>query len=99
VFNVKLHKLLSRHSTKIELLPPDVRKLATVSKTRVELTPALEKAMARRILQELAPFRESDKLGALLLQLSPGFRPKTNQLSELDDLFGLLDDYPIAVEL
>ena len=28
VFDVKLHKLLSRHSSKPELLPPDLRKLA-----------------------------------------------------------------------
>jgi uncharacterized protein YecE (DUF72 family) len=99
VFDVKLHKLLSRHSAKVELLPPDLRKLATVKKSRVELTPKLEEAMARRTIEVIAPFVESGKFGAFLLQLSPAFRPKTNQLSELDNLFDALKEYPVAVEL
>src|SRR6185503_17716042 len=41
IFDVKLHKLLSRHSTKPELLPPDLRKKAVLNKSRVELTPEL----------------------------------------------------------
>jgi uncharacterized protein YecE (DUF72 family) len=99
LFDVKLHKLLSRHSTSVDLLPPDLRKLAVSDKARVRLTPALEKAVAARFLDEIAPFKESGKLGALLLQLSPAFRPKTNNLTELEDLFGLLEDHPLAVEL
>jgi uncharacterized protein YecE (DUF72 family) len=98
-FNVKLHKFLSRHSTRPELLPPDLRKLARVNKSRVEVTPVLEKAMLQRTLEEIAPFEEAQKLGALVLQLSPGFRPKTNKLTELDDLIGYLARYPLAVEL
>jgi uncharacterized protein YecE (DUF72 family) len=98
-FDVKLHKFLSRHSTRPELLPPDLRKLAKVNKTRVELTPELEKAMVRRTMEEIAPFEESGKLGVLLLQLSPGFRPKTNKLTELDDLLGYLREHPVALEL
>jgi len=99
IFDVKLHKLLSRHSSKPELLPPDLRKLAKVEKGRVQLTPALEKAMARRIIESTAPLREAGKFGAFLLQLSPAFRPKTNQLDELDHLFEILHRYPVAVEL
>src|SRR5256885_15893586 len=44
-------------------------------------------------------FRSSGKFGAFLLQLSPAFRPKTNQLDELDDLFAIFHQYPMAVEL
>ena len=99
IFDVKLHKLLSRHSSKPELLPPDLRKLATVEKGRVKLTAALEKAMAQHIIETTAPLRESGKFGAFLLQLSPAIRPKTNQLDELDDLFPIFHKYPIAVEL
>src|SRR2546423_4473479 len=90
VFDVKLHKLLSRHSASVDLLPPDLRKMAVTDKARVRLTPELEKAVAKRFLEEIAPFCESGKLGALVLQLSPAFRPKTNKLTELDDLFGVL---------
>ncbi|HEX8898528.1 MAG TPA: DUF72 domain-containing protein, partial [Chthoniobacterales bacterium] len=43
--------------------------------------------------------RDHGKLGALLLQLSPGFSPRKHQLSELDDLLAALADYQIAIEL
>jgi uncharacterized protein YecE (DUF72 family) len=99
IFDVKIHKLLSRHSAKPELLPPDLRKLATVEKGRVKLTSQLQKAMARRILEETEPLKESGKLGAYLLQLSPAFRPKTNELQELDDLFESFSKVAVAVEL
>jgi uncharacterized protein YecE (DUF72 family) len=99
IFDVKLHKLLSRHSAKPELLPPDLRKHAVVEKGKVKLTPQLQKAMARRILEETAPLQEAGKLGAYLLQLSPAFRPKTNALKELDDLFECFPRCTVAVEL
>jgi uncharacterized protein YecE (DUF72 family) len=99
IFDVKIHKLLSRHSAKPEFLPPDLRKLATVEKGRVKLTSQLEKAMARRILDETEPLKEYGKLGAYLLQLSPAFRPKTNELPELDDLFECFSKVAVAVEL
>jgi uncharacterized protein YecE (DUF72 family) len=99
VFDAKLHKLLSRHSTDIKLLPPELRTKAKAIREKVELTPAIEKAVAKKFLQEIEPFREHGKLGALLLQLSPSFRPRTHKLSELDDLFELLEDYRVAVEL
>lgn len=99
VFDVKLHKLLSRHSTDIKLLPPELRNKAKATKGKVELTPAIEKAVAKRFLQEIEPFSECGKLGALLLQLSPSFRPRTHKLDELDDLFEVLEGYPVAVEL
>lgn len=99
IFDVKVHKLLSRHSAKPELLPPDLRKHAVVTKGKVELTPAIEKAMAQRLVEATEPLRRSGKFGAFLLQLSPAFRPKTNELDELDDLFALLHKFPLAVEL
>jgi uncharacterized protein YecE (DUF72 family) len=99
MFDVKLHKLLSRHSTPANLLPPDLRKLATVRNGKVDPTPALEKAMVKRLLEETSPLRENGKLGAFLLQLSPAFRPKTNQLAELNSLLELLDGHPLAIEL
>lgn len=98
IFDVKLPKLLSRHSTDIKLLPPELRKRATVKGKRVELTGSLEKAMTRKFLQEIEPLQEHDKLGALLLQLSPVFRPRTNSLEELDALFGMLKGNRIGVE-
>src|SRR4051812_6878223 len=99
IFDVKLHRLLSRHSTKPELLPPDLRKGLTLQKEKVVLTPKLEAAVAKRFLEEIGPLEGEDKLGALLLQLSPSFRPKTNALAELDHLFDCLGGHALAVEL
>src|SRR5438874_1322120 len=99
IFDVKLHRLLSRHSTKPELLPLEIRLKARAGRGRVELTQALEKDVARRFLRGIEPLREAGKLGALLLQLSPGFSPRHNKLAELDSLFELLAEYHTAVEL
>ncbi len=99
VFDVKLHRLLSRHSAGPETLPPDLRKIARINAGKVQLTPELESALVKRFLQELAPFRTEDKLGALLLQLSPSFSPRANKLADLENLFASLDKAPLAVEL
>jgi uncharacterized protein YecE (DUF72 family) len=99
VFDVKLHRLLSRHSTGPELLPKDLRAKAVVQHDKVELTPALEEAVIERFLDAIEPFESAGKLGALLLQLSPSFRPRSNQLSELDHLVNLLKGHQLAIEL
>jgi uncharacterized protein YecE (DUF72 family) len=100
VFDVKLHQLLSRHSTNLKLLPPALQKKAeSDAKGRVKLTPKLEAAMIAEFRRPLEILRGNEKLGALLLQLSPGFSPRKHQLNELDDLLGGLGDYRIAIEL
>jgi uncharacterized protein YecE (DUF72 family) len=100
VFDVKLHQLLSRHSANLKLLPPALqRKAEADAKGRVKLTPAIEAAMIDEFRRPLEILCAAGKLGALLLQLSPGFSPKKHQLSELDDLLGALADYRIAIEL
>lgn len=98
-FDVKLHQLLSRHSTAAKMLPPALRKLAeTDAKGKVALTPRLEKAMLNEFVKPVELMRSFGKLGALLLQLSPAFSPKTHRLDELDEIVGTLSAYPVAVE-
>src|SRR5688572_3815029 len=99
VFDVKLHRLLSRHSAGPETLPPDLRALAQVRGGKVQLMPELERALAKRFLEEIRPFREANKLGALLLQLSPFFSPRATELSDLDNLFESFKETTLAVEL
>src|SRR5262245_38157830 len=98
-FDVKLHRLLSRHSTRVELLPRGLRSLAGNGTHRVTLTPKLESALTEVFLEAIEPLVSAGKLGALLLQLSPSFGPKRHALGELDHLFDLLGGYPVAVEL
>ncbi|MFL6583913.1 MAG: DUF72 domain-containing protein [Chthoniobacterales bacterium] len=99
IFDVKLHQLLSRHSTAEKMLPPSLRGIAeTDSRGKVKLTPKLEAAMISEILQPLELLQAFHKLGALLLQLSPAFSPKMHRLEELDDLLGAFGKYRVAVE-
>jgi uncharacterized protein YecE (DUF72 family) len=99
VFDVKLHQFLSRHSTPVRFLPRDLRPLARVRGVRAELTPALEAAVAERFLAGVRPLSNAGKLGALLLQLSPSFRPREFDLSELDSLIEMVRGHRLAVEL
>lgn len=100
IFDVKLHQLLSRHSTNVRLLPPALQGRAeTDSKGKVKLTPELERAMIEQLRKPIEILRDANKLGALLLQLSPAFSPKIHQLNELDELLGAFRDYQVALEM
>ena len=87
LFDVKCFRLLSRHATKAEMLPPDLRGEAEVTdRGNVILTPELEHAVAARFLDELKPLEVAGKLGALLLQMTPGFAPRTTDITALEPL-------------
>jgi len=99
-FDVKLHRLLSRHSAPLDSLPPDLRDGAkTTDRGRVVLEPALERAMAERTLETVDPLRRAGKLGAFLLQLSPSFTPRSHELPELEPLLDALAPHPVAIEV
>jgi uncharacterized protein YecE (DUF72 family) len=100
VFDVKAHRLLSRHSAPLESLPPELRDGArTTGRGRVQLTPELEIALAERLVEETAPLAEAGKLGAYLVQLTPAFSPGRHRLEELDGLVAALKPHRVAVEL
>jgi uncharacterized protein YecE (DUF72 family) len=100
VFDVKLHQVLSRHAAKLDSLPKDMRDAAdTTDRGRVKLTPDLELALADRTVEELAPLEEVGKLGAFLLQLTPGFSPDKHKLDELAPLVERLAPRKLAIEL
>jgi uncharacterized protein YecE (DUF72 family) len=81
------------------MLPPELRSIARIWRGKIDLTPELEEALAKWFVEELAPLIEANKLGALLLQLSPSFRPRDHQLDELEGLIGLLRERGLAIEL
>ncbi|MFL6514687.1 MAG: DUF72 domain-containing protein [Chthoniobacterales bacterium] len=100
MFDVKLHQLLSRHSTQAKLLPPEFqRRVKADEKGRVSLTAKLEEDITRVFLRSLEPLRRDGKLGVLLLQLSPGFSPRKHKLEELEQLIAATRDYALAIEL
>ena len=99
VFDVKAHRLLSRHAAPVESLPPELREDArTTGRGRVQLTADLETALAERLVEETAPLAEAGKLGSYLVQLTPAFSPR-HSLEELDNLIDALQPHRVAVEL
>jgi uncharacterized protein YecE (DUF72 family) len=98
-FDVKLHKLLSRHAAKLKDLPPDLRDAAdTNDRGRVLLDDDLTAEMCRRTLEATEPLAEAGRLSAFLLQLTPGFDPAKNRLDELTAVIEGLRPHPVAVE-
>jgi uncharacterized protein YecE (DUF72 family) len=99
IFDVKLHRLLSRHSTPLKMLPQNLQSRAdTDSKGKVKLTSEIEELVTDSLIESVEPLRSAGKLGALLLQLSPAFSPKKNRLAELDALLDRVGEYSTAVE-
>ncbi|HYY13199.1 MAG TPA: DUF72 domain-containing protein, partial [Chthoniobacterales bacterium] len=98
-FDVKLHQLLSRHSTPAKLLPPELLRRAQVDANgKVKLSDELQEALVATLLRPLSILDRARKLGVLLLQLSPGFSPRKHDLTELEPLIALLGDHLVAIE-
>jgi uncharacterized protein YecE (DUF72 family) len=99
-FDVKLHRLLSRHSAPLDSLPPDLRDEArTTGRGRVVLDGKLEEAMCDAVIDAIEPLEDAGRLSALLLQLSPSFKPGPHDLDELDALLERFAPRRVAVEL
>ena len=99
-FDVKLHRLLSRHAATLDSLPPELRHgVDTNARGRVRLTADLESDVVGVILEGIEPLVRDGKLGALLLQLSPSFAPGERRLEELAPLLDTLAPQRLAVEL
>jgi uncharacterized protein YecE (DUF72 family) len=99
-FDVKLHRLLSRHAAELGSLPLDLREQAeTNERGRVALTRSLEAALIDTTLQAVEPLESAGKLSTFLLQLSPAFAPRTHELDELTPLIERFAPRPVAVEL
>ena len=99
-FDVKLHRLLSRHSAGADSLLPELRpKAKTDERGRVILTPELQELLVDATLGAIEPLAEASKLGPFLLQLSPAFSPRRHKLDELDPLAERLREPGLAIEL
>jgi uncharacterized protein YecE (DUF72 family) len=99
-FDVKLHRLLSRHAAGLDSLPPDLRDGAeTNSRGRVRLEPELEAEILDRTVSALQPIEQAGKLSSLLLQLTPAFGPGDHELEELAPLIERAAPRRVSVEL
>jgi uncharacterized protein YecE (DUF72 family) len=98
-FDVKLHRLLSHHATKPDALPPDMRGDVELNERgNVVATPDAQREMTARIVSAVEPLERAGKLGAFLLQLTPGFDPRNHDISELDPIVEALGGRTLAVE-
>ena len=98
-FDVKLHRLLSRHAAQLKELPADLRDDAeTNERGRVLLDEDLQDEMVRRTAEAMKPLADAGKLGSYLLQLTPAFDPRNNELDELAPVIDGLAPVPVAVE-
>jgi uncharacterized protein YecE (DUF72 family) len=98
-FDVKLHRLLSRHAAPPNSLPTALRERAAAARGRVQLDARLEAALADALLEAVAPVADAGKLATFLLQLSPAFSPYEHRLDELAPLVERLSPHPVAIEL
>jgi uncharacterized protein YecE (DUF72 family) len=97
LFDIKLHRYLSHHATEPDALPVDLRERCELDdRGHVVRDPDLERELARRLKEAMAPLAAEGKLGAFLLQLTPGFSARRNRLTELDPVLEELR--PVAVE-
>src|SRR3954451_2995013 len=99
-FDVKLHRLLSRHRVGLEQLPKPLRERAeTDRRGRVLLDDRLQDAVLEKTLDGLAPLEDAGKLATLLLQLTPAFKPREHSLDELEPIVERAAPRPVAIEL
>jgi uncharacterized protein YecE (DUF72 family) len=99
-FDVKLHRLLSRHSAPLDSLPKPLHdKARTGSRGRVQLTERLEQQLADAMLEATAPLADAGKLATFLLQLSPAFSPHEHEIDELATIVERLAPHAVAIEL
>jgi uncharacterized protein YecE (DUF72 family) len=98
-FDVKLHRLLSRHAAQLKDLPKEMRdEVETTDRGRVKLDDATLDEMLRRTREAMESLSAAGKLSSYLLQLTPAFAPRRNELDELTPVLEGLAPTPVAVE-
>ncbi|MEV7130992.1 DUF72 domain-containing protein [Streptomyces sp. NPDC093260] len=105
VFDVKAFSLLTGHPTREAALPPDLRAGAGVSgdrrgpqDPRNPRDPALLDAVWERFTEGLGPLRRAGRLGSVLFQFPPWFRPGPRSEEFLAECAGRTAKWPVSVE-
>ncbi|MFD3512844.1 DUF72 domain-containing protein [Streptomyces sp. NPDC058657] len=78
VFDIKAFALLTGHSARTAALPPQLRPAAE-GRNRLrkrDLTPAMVTEVWELFHEGIAPLRDTGRLGSVLFQFSPWFRPE-----------------------
>ena len=100
IFDVKVHRALSRHAAPLSrCLPTSARRRRPPRAGARPPDSELEQTIAARLVEETAPLAEASKLGSYLLQLTPAFAPGKHHLEELDTLVETFAPHRLAIEL
>lgn len=103
-FDVKMFSLLTQHPTAPRSLPRDIQAELdgeTLKRGRIYLNHVSTDAARELVFRfeaALRPLHVAGKLGAILLQFPPWFRPEPRSLTHIEWLASLLPDYRVAVE-
>jgi len=104
-FDIKAHALMTGQPSEVARLPADIREAlpaALAAKTRLyakDLPPELADAVWGTFLDALLPLRETDKLGAVLMQYPRWFLPGHGSRDQILDARHRFGDVPFTVEL
>ncbi len=104
-FDIKAHALMTGQPSEVARLPADIRDAlppALAAKSRLyakDLPPELSDAVWATFLDALLPLRESDKLGAVLMQYPRWFLPGHASRDQILDAHHRFGDVPFSVEL
>ncbi|PRX98028.1 uncharacterized protein YecE (DUF72 family) [Allonocardiopsis opalescens] len=100
VFDVKAFALMTGHRAQVGRLPPELRPSGppTRSVGVRDLGPDGERMVWRAFLDGIAPLRDGDRLGSVLLQFPPSFAPGPGARARIARCAELAEGVPLAVE-
>ena len=104
IFHVKAFRLFTAHHTQPQAFPPDIRRelppdLANRQYINYSNVPtSLQDSLWEDFTRMLEPFRVTHKLGVVLFQYAPWFRPFRRSFDHILDCKQRLPEYRIAVE-
>ncbi|QKW28308.1 DUF72 domain-containing protein [Streptomyces seoulensis] len=96
VFDVKAFSLLTGHPTRDAALPPDLRE--GPGAVRDPRDPAVLDAVWERFAEGIGPLRRAGRLGSVLFQFPPWFRPGPRAEAFLAECAGRTAKWPVSVE-
>ncbi len=102
VFDVKAFSLLTGHMVEVDRLPRELRnalaKPPGTTLAAAEVPAEITEACFSMFLQAIAPLREENRLGSVLLQFPPWMEATKNNATKIEQIRGRLSEVQVSVE-